>query len=89
MPAQHGVRSDQQPQAAQDSARQRSKKRSKESPVRWSEPHPALTELPLKDGKLMTQGEDFHILLTVAQRQQPQGGEHISDSQVCQAKQHE
>lgn len=89
MPAQHGVRSDQQPQATPDRARQRGEERREESPARRSEPHPALTELPLKDGELMTQGEDLHILSRVAQRQRPRGREHIGDSQLCQAKKHD
>ncbi|GAB2722623.1 hypothetical protein [Kitasatospora kifunensis] len=49
MPAQHGVRLDQQPQAAQDLARQRGEERGKDDPVLLSEVHLALAELPFKD----------------------------------------
>jgi hypothetical protein len=44
------------------------------------------TELPLKDGDLMAQGQDRDVLVTVAHRQEPQGGERISDSQVGEAE---
>ena len=89
MPAQHGVRADQKLQAAQELARQRGKQRGQESPVGRGELHLAGTELPLKDGELMAQGEDLRVLVAIAHRQQPQGGESVRDSQVCQAKQHE
>ncbi|MFE5586995.1 hypothetical protein [Kitasatospora sp. NPDC056531] len=89
VPAQDGVRVDQQSQATQDLARQRSEERGEQSAVLRSELRPVRAELALKGGELMAQGEDLHILVPVAHRQQPQGSERVGNSQVCQTEQHE
>ncbi|MEV0970986.1 hypothetical protein [Microtetraspora glauca] len=36
----------------------------------------------------MTQGENLDILVTISQRQQPQRGERVCDSETGQAKEH-
>jgi hypothetical protein len=53
VPAQDGVRSRQQPQAAQHLAGQGREKGREEGPVLGRELHPVSAELPLQDGDLM------------------------------------
>jgi hypothetical protein len=59
---------DQQPKPAQDLARQWHQQRGEESPVFRGERQLVRTELPLKDGDLVAQGEDLHVLVAVADR---------------------
>jgi hypothetical protein len=44
--------------------------------------------LVFKDGDLVTQNEDLHVLVPIAHGKQPQRGEGVRDGQVGQAKQH-
>ena len=89
VPAQDGVRPDEKPQPAQDLAGQRGQERGEEGPVLGRESHPGVgAELPFKDGDLVTQGENLHVLVPIAHRQQPQRGESVRDGQVGQAKEH-
>jgi DNA-binding CsgD family transcriptional regulator len=48
-----------------------------------------IAELALQDGKLVAQGEDFDILLTIGHGQQSQCGERVGDSEIGEADQHE
>jgi hypothetical protein len=94
VPAQDGVRSHQQPQAAQHLAGQGREKGGEEGPVLRREPHPIRRhpvggKLSLQDGDLMPERQDLHVLVPVPHRQQPQRGERVRDSQIGQAQQHE
>lgn len=68
MPAQHCVRADQQPQAAQSGTGQRGEQGGEEGPIRRGEPHPLGAELPLQNDQLMPQREDFRVLVAVGHR---------------------
>jgi hypothetical protein len=48
-----------------------------------------IADLALQDGKLVAQGEDFDILVTVAHGQQSQCNERVGDSETGEADQHE
>ncbi len=90
VPPQDGIRADEKPQPAQDLAGQQCQESGEKGPVLRSEPHPGIgSELPFKNGNLVTQDENLHILVPIAHRQQPQCGEGIRDGQVGQAKEHE
>ncbi|MCT9929958.1 hypothetical protein N5079_06955 [Planotetraspora sp. A-T 1434] len=89
VPAQDGVRTDEEPQPAQDPAGQRRQKGGEKGPVFRGESHPRVgAELPLKDADLVTQGENLDILVAISQRQQPQRREGVRDGEICQAKEH-
>jgi hypothetical protein len=71
MPAQHGMRLDEQPQPTQDLPGQRGQERGQEGSVLGCESHPGVgAELAFKDGDLVPQGEDLHILVSIAHGQQ-------------------
>ncbi|GAA3610454.1 hypothetical protein GCM10022419_114320 [Nonomuraea rosea] len=64
MPAQDGVRPDEEPQPAQDLAGQRRQERGKEGPVLGRESHSGISaELAFKDGDLVTQDENLHVTM--------------------------
>ncbi|MEV6057042.1 hypothetical protein [Streptomyces sp. NPDC052107] len=88
VPAQDGVRGDQEMEPAQCRAGQRRQQRSEERPVLGSEPGALVPELPMQDGKLVTQGEDLGVLFVVGHRQQSQRCEGVGDSEVGEAVQH-
>ena len=50
---------------------------------------PAAPELALQHRKLVPQGEDLRLLVTVATRQQPQQRERAGDAQIRQPPDHE
>ncbi|MEV4082407.1 hypothetical protein ACGFJC_53495 [Nonomuraea fuscirosea] len=88
VPAQDGVRPDEEPQPAQDLARQRRQERGKEGSVLGRESHSGVgAELAFKDGDLVTQNENLHVLVPITAGQRPQRGERVRDGQVGQAKQ--
>jgi hypothetical protein len=72
MPAQHRVRPDQQPGPAEQVAREAVQQGGQERPVAGGEPWPGRAQLPLQDRDLMAQGQDLHVLVPVAHRQQAQ-----------------
>ncbi|MEQ4304407.1 hypothetical protein ABNF97_24020 [Plantactinospora sp. B6F1] len=53
MPAHHGFRADQQPQAVQHVARQSVQQGGQPRPVSWGEPYPFAVQLPLEDHDLV------------------------------------
>ncbi|MCX4641631.1 hypothetical protein [Streptomyces sp. NBC_01446] len=57
-----------------------------ERTVLGSEVRSGCTELPFKDCELVPQSEDLHVLVPIAQRQQPQRGERVRDRQIGQAQ---
>ncbi|MET7339659.1 hypothetical protein [Nonomuraea sp. NPDC005650] len=66
VPAQDGIRLDEQPQPAQHLTWQRCQQRGEESPIPGREPHPGIdSELPFKHGDLMAQGEYLNVLVTI------------------------
>jgi hypothetical protein len=71
VPSQHGVGLDQQPEPAQNLARQRHQQSGEEGPVFRDELRPVRAELPFKDRDLVAQGEDLRVLVVVAHQQQP------------------
>jgi hypothetical protein len=88
VPSKHRVRAHEQSQPAQELPRQRHQQSSNERAVLGSERRSVPAELSFKDGDLVAQNEDLRVLLTVAHRQQPHGGEDMGDSQIGKAKQH-
>jgi hypothetical protein len=67
----------------------RREERCKEGPVLGGELHLSVAELPLQDGDLVAQGQDLHVLVPVAHRQQAQRGEGVGDREIGKSKQHE
>ena len=88
VPSQDRVWADNQLQPAQQGAGQRLQERREEGPVRGGKPGPGWTELPLQDRELMTQGQDFSVLVPVAHRQQPKRGECVGHGEIGQTQQH-
>ena len=72
VPAQHRLGPDQQPEPAQHVAWEPVQQGGQERPVARAEPRPGRTQLPLQHRDLMTQRQDFHVLVPVAHRKQPQ-----------------
>jgi hypothetical protein len=89
VPAQDGVRSDEEPQPAQGLAGQRGQESGEKGPVLRCESRSGVgAELAFKDGDLVTQDENLHVLVPIAHGQQPQRGECVGDGEVGQAKEH-
>ncbi|GIH45454.1 hypothetical protein [Microbispora rosea] len=85
VPAQDGIRMDEEPQPTQDLAGQRCQECGEEGSILGGESHPGVgAELPLKNGDLVAEGNDFSILVPIAHRQQPQRGKGIRDGQIGQ-----
>ncbi len=68
VPAQYGVRSDDESQSAQDFAGEGLEESGQEGPVLRCELRLAGAELPLQDGDLVAQGQDLGVLVPVAHR---------------------
>ncbi len=88
VPAQHRVRTYQQPQPTQHLQRQPVQQRRQECAIARSEPHLVLTELALRHRNLMAQGQDLHVLVPAGHRQQAQHGERVRHAQIDQSQQH-
>ncbi|MEU0568585.1 hypothetical protein ABZ297_24845 [Nonomuraea sp. NPDC005983] len=89
VPAQDGVRADEELQSAQVLSGQRGQEPGEKGPVLGYEAHSGVgAELAFKDGDLVAQGEHLHVLIPIAHGQQPQRGEHARDGEVGQAKEH-
>ncbi|MEU6728458.1 hypothetical protein ABZ917_32525 [Nonomuraea wenchangensis] len=89
VPAQDGVRADEELQSAQDLAGQRGQKRGEKGPVLGRKSHSGVgAELAFKNGDLVAQGEYLHVLIPIAHGQQPQRGERVRDGEVGKAKEH-
>ncbi|MDX3109411.1 hypothetical protein [Nonomuraea angiospora] len=90
MPAQDGVRPDEEPQPAQEIVGQRGQESGEKGPVLGRESHPRLVaELSSQDGDLVTQGENLDILVPIPHREQTERGERVRDGEVGQAKEHD
>ncbi|NYF41485.1 hypothetical protein [Streptosporangium sandarakinum] len=90
VPAQDGVRANEEPQPTQDLAGRRRQQGGEESTVLGSESHPrAGTQPPFENGELMAEGEDLDVLVPIAHRRQPQRGEGVRDGETGQTKEHE
>ncbi|MFD4709161.1 hypothetical protein ACFWN5_05590 [Streptomyces sp. NPDC058430] len=87
VPAQHRVRSHQQPQSAQHVEGQTVQQRSQERPVARSEPRSVVAELTFQHSDLMAQGEDLRIFVPFAHRQQSNEREGVGHGEVGQAQQ--
>jgi hypothetical protein len=72
VPAQNRLRTHQQRDPAQHIPRQPVQQGGQERPVAPGEPWPGRTQLPLQDRDLVTQHQDLHVLVPVADRKQPQ-----------------
>ncbi|GAA3610799.1 hypothetical protein GCM10022419_114760 [Nonomuraea rosea] len=89
VPAQDGVRPDEESQPAQNLAWQRCQEGGEEGPVLRGESHLGVgAELPFKNRDLMTQGQYLDVLVPIAHRWQSQRSERVRDGQVGQAKEH-
>ena len=90
VPAQHRLRTHQQPHPVQHVAGESVQQGRQEGPVGGSEPDLATlaVELPFEDRDLVAQGQDLHVLGPVAHRQQPQHRQPVGHGEVRQSKQH-
>ncbi|WP_200824350.1 hypothetical protein [Nonomuraea solani] len=80
VPAQVGVRLDEEPQPAQDLAGQRGQVRGEKGPILGCESHSNVSaELAFKDGDLVTQDENLRVLVPIAHGEQPQRGKSVRD----------
>lgn len=70
VPAQDGIRADQQSQTAQCRSWQRVQQRRKQCPVDWGELDFLAAELALQHGDLVSQREDLDVLVVITARQQ-------------------
>ena len=88
VPAQHGLRTHQQPDLVQHVAGEAVQQRSQQRPVGRSEPDLLAVQLPFQDRDLVAQGQDLDVLGPVAHRQQPQHRQPVGHGEVRQSKQH-
>jgi hypothetical protein len=88
VPAQHCVRTHQQPHPAQRGRRQAVQQRGQQRPVGRGEPHLLPAQLTFQHRELMTQHEDLSVLVPIARRKQAQDREGVRYRQVGQSQQH-
>jgi hypothetical protein len=62
---------------AQNLRSQPVQQRRQQGPVRWSGPDLLPSQLAFQNRDLMPQGEDFHVLVTIAHRKESQGRERV------------
>jgi hypothetical protein len=72
VPAQHRLGPDQQPEPAEHAAWELVQQGGQERPIARAEPRSGRDQLPLQHRDLVTQRQDFHVLVSVAHRKQPQ-----------------
>jgi hypothetical protein len=87
VPPQDRVRGDNQVQLTQLGPGEPVEEHGQESAVRRSDARPV--DLPLQDGQLVAQRQYLHVLVDVADRQQPYEGEHTRHGEVGQSQQHD
>ena len=87
VPAQNGVRGDDQLQPSQSWAGESVQECGEQGAVCPSQTR--FAGLPLQDGELMAQDEDLDVLVGVAHRQQSDDGEHVCERQIRQSQQHD
>jgi hypothetical protein len=88
MPAQHGLRPDQQPNPAPHLAGEPVQQGGEQHPVGPGEPDLLTVQLPLQNGDLMSESQDLHVLGVVTQRQQTQHRQGVRQAEVRQSQQH-
>lgn len=88
VPAEHRVRSHQQPQPVQDIAREPMDERRDEGPVTGVEPYLLMSQSAFQHGDLMAEHQDLDLFVLISHRQEPQHRERVGDTQVSQSKQH-
>lgn len=88
VPAENVIHPARQPQPAWHLRRQPVRQRHRECPVARAEPNLLLTESALRHRQLVAQGEDLHVRVPIAHRQQAQQGERVRPAQVGRSQQH-
>ncbi len=88
VPAQDGVRGDDESEPAQGGSWQRGEECGQEGAVGLLKAGALVAESALQDGELVTEREDLGVLVVVAHRDQPQGGEGVGDGDAGQAYEH-
>ncbi|MFI9273224.1 hypothetical protein ACIGXM_21225 [Kitasatospora sp. NPDC052896] len=89
VPPQHGVRLHQQPYSVQHVAWQAAEQSRQQRPVARFKSDSLPAQLPFKYRDLMAQGQDLHVPVVVAHRQQTQHRERVGHAQVRQSQQHD
>jgi hypothetical protein len=75
MPAQHGIRANEQSEPAQRGSWQPVQQCGQQRPVRWGEADLVAVELSVQHGELVAQDQDFDVLVPITHRQQSEDGE--------------
>ncbi len=89
MPAQDGVRADEEPHPTQDLAGQRRQQGGEEGTVLGGESHSgAGAEPAFENGDLAAESEDLDVLVPIAHRQQPRRGEGAVRVYLEQQREH-
>jgi hypothetical protein len=86
VPAQHGVRRNDQVRSTKLRPGEAAQERGEQRAVRPGEP--GLADLPLQYGRLVARRRYLGILVAVAHRQQPHRGEHARQGRTGQSQQH-
>jgi hypothetical protein len=88
VPAQHGFRAHQQPDAAQHVARKAVQQGGEERSVGRCELRSLAAQLPFEDGELVAECQDLSVFGAVAHRDQLQHRKSVGDAEVCQSQEH-
>jgi hypothetical protein len=88
VPAQHGLRADQQPNIAEHVSGPPVQQGGEKRPISRREPDLLAVQLPLEDGDLMASGQNFRVFVPVAHREEPQQRERVGHAEIGQSKQH-
>lgn len=89
MPTQDRVRADQQLELPQYGAGERVQEGGQSRPVGGLEAEALVAEVAPQHTELVAQDEDLGVLVVVIARQQPQQREHVCDTEVREAEEHE
>jgi hypothetical protein len=87
VPAQYGLRADQQPDAAQHVSGQPVQQRGEPRPISRAEPDLLAVQVPFEDRDLVAEREDLGVFGAVAHRQEPEQRERVGHAEVGQSKQ--
>lgn len=85
VPAQHGLRTDQQPDTPKHVTWQPLQRRVEPRPINPSEPDLLAAELPFGNRDLMPEREDLSVFVPGTHRQQPEQGERVGHAEVGQS----
>jgi hypothetical protein len=88
VPAQDGIRADQQAEPLQRRAGQRLEQSGQQRPIGRLEPDPLVAELALQHAELVPQHEDLGVLVMITSGEKPQQREHVRHTEVGQAQEH-